>query len=213
MFYFNRHDGEHRKSERTKGQHMLWLQEDHRVRYKRGRSSGGCEEGKQRFFKRGEFKYALLELLVSEPMHGYQLIKAMEDRTGGLYVPSAGSIYPNLQLLEDMSLITAKEANGKRLYRITEAGLVCLQERKSRDQDCWEREGRRRPDADLEKSDLREMMKEWSEVIFLIARAAKKSGCSPEQYVKFRGIIEKLQLDLTQLLDGCDDTLSEDNRS
>lgn len=93
------------------------------LRHRHGGSRGnfgGRGEGKRRFFERGEFKFALLELLALEPMHGYQLIKAMEEKTGGLYTPSAGSIYPNLQLLEDMTFIGCSETDGKKLYHITD---------------------------------------------------------------------------------------------
>lgn len=99
------------------------------LRYRHGNSRGGFGgqgEGKRRFFERGAFKFALLELLASEPMHGYQLIKAMEEKTGGLYTPSPGSVFPNLQLLEDMKLIGCSETEGKKLYHITDEGLAYL---------------------------------------------------------------------------------------
>lgn len=91
------------------------------------RSQGG---GK-RYFGRGGVKRALLGLLATEPMHGYQMIKALEEQSGGLYVPSAGSIYPTLQMLEDRELISSQsqEAPGtKKVYSITEAGLTILNE-------------------------------------------------------------------------------------
>ena len=85
--------------------------------------------GSRRYFGRGGVKYALLELLAREPMHGYQMMKALEEQSGGLYVPSAGSIYPTLQMLEDRSLIEPVEREGKKAYRITEEGLRFLRER------------------------------------------------------------------------------------
>ena len=57
-----------------------------------------------------------------EPMHGYEMITEVEDRTGGAWRPSAGSIYPTLQLLEDEGLIEGTEAEGKRRFELTEAG-------------------------------------------------------------------------------------------
>ncbi|HJT59495.1 MAG TPA: PadR family transcriptional regulator, partial [Ktedonobacteraceae bacterium] len=54
-----------------------------------------------RFFGRGDMKFALLQLLQERPMHGYEMMKALEEKSGGFYTPSPGSIYPTLQMLED----------------------------------------------------------------------------------------------------------------
>ncbi len=200
------------------GGRIPWWQGDHHMRSKYGesrRGMGGRGEGsgKRRFFERGEFKYALLELLDSKPMHGYQLIKAMEDKTGGLYVPSAGSIYPNLQLLEDMGLISVKEENdGKKMHYITDKGRTFLQERQSKNQEHWEREDWRPRNDYREQDELRDMMKEWSEIIRLIARAAKESSSTPEQSSAFREIMQNLQLELTGWLDKEAHSRSEQNR-
>src|SRR5207237_10477792 len=67
----------------------------------------------RRFFGRGDLKFALLELLRERPMHGYEMMKALEERSGGFYVPSPGSIYPTLQMLEDRGLVSANEVEGK----------------------------------------------------------------------------------------------------
>lgn len=71
---------------------------------------------------RGEVRTAVLSLLLEEPMHGYQLIREIEERSGGSWKPSAGSVYPTLQLLADEGLITAEESNGRKTYTLTEAG-------------------------------------------------------------------------------------------
>ncbi len=64
----------------------------------------------------------MLALLAERPMHGYEMIQELEERTGGAWSPSAGSIYPTLQLLEDEGLIEGTEAEGKRRFTLTEAG-------------------------------------------------------------------------------------------
>ena len=71
---------------------------------------------------RGDVRAAVLALLAERPMHGYQIIREIEERSGGSWKPSAGSVYPTLQLLADEGLITAEEANGKKTYSLTEAG-------------------------------------------------------------------------------------------
>ncbi|MCY0903328.1 PadR family transcriptional regulator [Arthrobacter sp. H14-L1] len=71
---------------------------------------------------RGEVRSAVLALLAERPMHGYQIIHEIEERTGGSWKPSAGSVYPTLQLLADEGLISAEESNGRKVYSLTEAG-------------------------------------------------------------------------------------------
>lgn len=70
----------------------------------------------------GDVRVAVLALLAEEPMHGYQIIREIEERSGGNWVPSAGSVYPTLQLLTDEGLIRAEESNGRKTYHLTDAG-------------------------------------------------------------------------------------------
>lgn len=74
--------------------------------------------------RRGDVRAGILHLLAStdRPMHGYEMIRELEERSGGAWRPSAGSIYPTLQLLEDEGLVTSTEEDGKRLYSLTDAG-------------------------------------------------------------------------------------------
>jgi DNA-binding PadR family transcriptional regulator len=72
--------------------------------------------------KRGNVRAALLALLAERPMHGYEMIQELESRTGGLWRPSPGSVYPTLQLLEDEGLIVGEQSSGKRLFSLTETG-------------------------------------------------------------------------------------------
>ena len=71
---------------------------------------------------RGDVRAAVLALLAEKPMHGYQIISEIAERSGGSWKPSAGSVYPTLQLLADEGLITAEEADGRKTYSLTEAG-------------------------------------------------------------------------------------------
>jgi DNA-binding PadR family transcriptional regulator len=72
--------------------------------------------------RRGNVKAAILALLAERPMHGYEMIGELDTRTGGIWRPSPGSIYPTLQLLEDESLVTSEEQSGKRLFTVTDTG-------------------------------------------------------------------------------------------
>ena len=71
---------------------------------------------------RGDVRTAVLALLAEKPMHGYQLIREIEERSGGSWKPSPGSVYPTLQLLADEGLITAEESNGRKTYSLTPEG-------------------------------------------------------------------------------------------
>ena len=78
--------------------------------------------GRQRFFEPGEMRLAILSMLAECPKHGYQLMKEMEHRSGGLYRASAGSTYPTLQQLESEGMVEAEMQSGRRVYRLTRAG-------------------------------------------------------------------------------------------
>ncbi|MRX44819.1 PadR family transcriptional regulator [Agromyces kandeliae] len=71
---------------------------------------------------KGDVRAAVLALLAEKPMHGYQIISEIAERSGGAWKPSAGSVYPTLQLLADEGLITAEEEGGRKTYTLTEAG-------------------------------------------------------------------------------------------
>lgn len=87
------------------------------------------DQFRSRFDKRGgtraapgDVRTAVLALLAEKPMHGYQIIREIDERSGGSWKPSAGSVYPTLQLLADEGLVTADEADGRKVYSLTEAG-------------------------------------------------------------------------------------------
>jgi DNA-binding PadR family transcriptional regulator len=75
---------------------------------------------------RGDVRAAVLALLAEKPMHGYQMIHEIEERSGGSWKPSAGSVYPTLQLLADEGLISVEESNGRKIYSLTEAGRAAV---------------------------------------------------------------------------------------
>jgi DNA-binding PadR family transcriptional regulator len=83
--------------------------------------SGGGGRGRHRV-RRGDVRSAILALLDDRPMHGYEMIQELEERTGGRWTPSAGSVYPTLQLLEDEGLVTAEEVDDRKVYSLTESG-------------------------------------------------------------------------------------------
>jgi DNA-binding PadR family transcriptional regulator len=92
----------------------------------RGPLGGG---GRGRVFGPGDLRLLLLSLIEEKPRHGYELIKELEQKFGGGYAPSPGSVYPTLTLLEELGLVSATATTGtRRLFTITEEGRRFLQE-------------------------------------------------------------------------------------
>jgi DNA-binding PadR family transcriptional regulator len=71
-------------------------------------------------------KFLILEILSERPRHGYDVISALEEKSGGRYRPSPGSVYPTLQLFEQGGFVTSADVDGKRVYTITESGRALL---------------------------------------------------------------------------------------
>ena len=99
----------------------------------------GHRRRRQQIFESGEVKYVILRLLREKPRHGYEIIKALEERMGGCYTPSPGTVYPTLQLLEDQGYVRAVEAEGKRVYHITPEGEAFLEEHRDAIEEILER--------------------------------------------------------------------------
>lgn len=109
----------------------------------RGREGFGHEgRGRRRMFDGSELKLLLLQLIAEQPRHGYDLIRVVEERTGGAYAPSPGVVYPTLTLLADMGLIDeAKDEGARKLFSVTEAGRAHLVENAAEVEALFERLG------------------------------------------------------------------------
>ena len=83
---------------------------------------------RRRMFESGQLRLVLLKLIADEPRHGYDLIRAIEELTGGEYAPSPGVVYPTLTLLQDMNLIEEAPGEGPRKpFRVTDEGRHLLE--------------------------------------------------------------------------------------
>lgn len=100
-----------------------------------GRPADGLRgpRGGGRVFSHGGLRFVLLQLICDKPSHGYELIKLIEDRLGGSYSPSPGTVYPTLTLLEEQGFLRAEEtdAGGRKRYHITDAGQAFLEENRA----------------------------------------------------------------------------------
>jgi DNA-binding PadR family transcriptional regulator len=99
-----------------------------------GRGPRGRGRGRAR---RGDVRLALLRLLAQEPRNGYQLMQTIEERSGGRWSPSPGSVYPTLAQLEDEGLIRSSEKDGSRVFELTDTGREHLETRAG-DPDPWQ---------------------------------------------------------------------------
>ncbi len=91
-------------------------------------------------FESGELRLVLLKLIADEPRHGYDLIRAIEELTGGEYAPSPGVVYPTLTLLQDMGLIEEAAVEGARKpFEVTDEGRAHLAEREDEIEALFER--------------------------------------------------------------------------
>jgi len=102
--------------------------------------SGRRGRRSRRMFESGELRLVLLKLIADEPRHGYDLIRAIEQLTGGEYAPSPGVVYPTLTLLQDMGLIEEAAVEGPRKpFQITDEGRGHLEERSEEIQALFDR--------------------------------------------------------------------------
>ena len=91
-------------------------------------TAGAARSGLGRFFAHGDLRLVILHLIAEKPRHGYEIIKATEDRVGGAYSPSPGVIYPTLTMLEELGHVTVSPGDGaKKLHAITAEGVAYLQ--------------------------------------------------------------------------------------
>jgi DNA-binding PadR family transcriptional regulator len=95
--------------------------------------------GRQQMFESGEMKFVILRLIREKPRHGYEIIKALEEKFAGCYTPSAGTVYPTLQLLEDQGYIRGIEEDGRKVYRSTPEGEALLDSRRDEVDEIFER--------------------------------------------------------------------------
>jgi DNA-binding PadR family transcriptional regulator len=157
-------------------------------------------------YGRGDLKYVLLELLKEQPKHGYEMIKDLEGRAGGFYTPSAGAVYPTLQLMEDRGWVTSATVEGKKVYTITDTGRAALEERSAQEQpfgpghEHHHRHGPRGPFGPNAGPELGALGRESIEVARLMRDAVMTSNGDPVRLTQLRTIMEQTQAALRAFL-------------
>lgn len=142
-----------------------------------------------RSFERGGIKFAILSMLKDRPRHGYDIIREMEERSGGFYSPSPGAVYPTLQALEDRDLVISTTEEGKKVYSLTEAGLAFLEEHKERawhHHERWEAQWGSGPRGQSwgAVNDIRETLSD-------LRRAVRRSAGDQEKLKEIGAVLEE----------------------
>ena len=165
-----------------------------------GRGPGGEFDGFERGRKFGsaELQLLILALLAERARHGYELIKEIEQRSGGWYVPSPGMVYPALSYLEDAGYASVETAGAKKQYTISVAGLAHLDEHRASVEALWtqlarfgERMGRVREEARFAQ-DLGEARAELHAAMDELREALRsRRGSGPEVVARAIGILRR----------------------
>ena len=154
-----------------------------------------------RFFGPGEVRLALLSMLAEDPRHGYELMRQLEERSGGIYQASAGTVYPTLQQLEDEGLITSETSDGKRVYRITQTGRDELKRDEEAVRRIWHRARRWAGWRSAFDPDAAEIRGPAERLVKAAFRAVAGEMGSHERLDKVREILERAMRDLDGLRD------------
>lgn len=158
-----------------------------------------------KMFERGALKYLTLDLINEKPRHGYDIIQELEECSGGYYSPSPGSIYPTLQMLEDLGHIAAKGENGKKVYEITDGGRNYLKThkesvKKHRDHmsQCFGSPGSEGFGSIMHE--MKEMMYSMKHFIIQAGHSARHGNISKEKISAIKEVLAKAKKDIEGIL-------------
>ena len=154
-----------------------------------------------RFFGPGEVRLALLSLISENPKHGYELMRQLEERSGGIYNASAGTVYPTLQQLEDEGLISSDSKEGKRVYAITPAGSEEIKREDETVRRIWWRARRWAGWRNAFDPDAAEIRGPAERLVKAAFRAVAGETASQERIARVREILERAMRDLDGMRD------------
>jgi DNA-binding PadR family transcriptional regulator len=152
-----------------------------------------------RFFEFGEVRLAILSLLQEGPKHGYQLIKDLTERSGGLYRASAGTVYPTLQQLEDEGLVQSDTQDGRRTYRLTPEGVSELEREKETVERIWKRAKRWENWGESAGPESFTFFRPLGSLVKATFKAAKWAAGDPQREERLTQILEQTKRALEEL--------------
>jgi DNA-binding PadR family transcriptional regulator len=154
-----------------------------------------------RFFGFGEARLAILSLLKDGPKHGYQLIKELEQRSGGLYRASAGTVYPTLQQLEDETLVRSEQQEGRKIFSLTEAGVQEVEREKEAIERIWRRAEQWGHWGDWASPEAFPLFRPLGALVKTVFRAARWAGHDPDRQEQIVEILDKARRQLRNLFE------------
>jgi len=157
-----------------------------------GPGGPGGHRGRGRKARRGDIRTAALLLLAEEPRNGYQIMQEVEERSGGVWRPSPGSVYPALQQLEDEGLIRTQELDGRKLLALTDAGEAYVKERPGDRPAPWDQAS---GEVSSEAHQLAGLMREVASAFVQVLRTG-----GPDQLVKAREVLDRTRRELYRIL-------------
>ena len=153
---------------------------------------------RQRMFDRGDLKFVILDMLRDQPRHGYDIIRELEGRFHGFYTPSAGVVYPTLQMLEDMGAVTSEQQDGRKVYTITDEGRRILTDRRDTIDDIADRvRGWMRG---MDTQGMRETVREMGDLMALLARQGGQLWNDADKTRQVRDVIARTRSELESIL-------------
>jgi DNA-binding PadR family transcriptional regulator len=159
---------------------------------------GRKRTGQDRLFGKGDLKYVFLDLLQEKPRHGYDLIRELEERFSGQYTASPGTVYPVLQMLEDMGYVSVVQQDGRKTYTVTDEGRAFLAEREGQVKEIWQRA--RGFCGGWGQDDWHEMMGELRELGMLFGRGGRLGRLDPERMAQIRGVLANARREIEAIL-------------
>lgn len=148
--------------------------------------------------ERGEIRYLILDTLAEKGRHGYDIMQTIQEKTGGMYLPSSGALYPALQMLEDLELIFSKEEGKKRVYELTEKGIEELEHHRLLLEEIYEDMGQGRS---IEQNEFFEEIHDQVMNMFkAIARSFHLGRLDPAKTEKIREIIHSTSNRVDEIL-------------
>lgn len=171
-----------------------------------GFPGGPGPRGRGRKARRGDIRTAALLLLAEEPRNGYQIMREVEERSGGVWRPSPGSVYPALQQLEDEGLIRSEEQEGRKLFVLTDEGRKLIEARDAAKSAPWDQMS---GDVSAPAHELGKLMREVAAAFVQVMRTGSEA-----QMGLARGVLTQTRRDLYRILaDGDADATTVEKES
>ena len=150
--------------------------------------------------ERGEVRFLVLEALLAQPRHGYEIIQHNEDRAGGAYRPSPGVIYPTLQMLEELGEARVVDQEGRKVYAITDAGRSALERNRQAVDDFYRRFEQEPWESYAE--DFAELMRQVGRLVKAFRRGPRGGRMTPETIRAIRRALDEAIEKIEDALNG-----------